>query len=118
MKDGTQPVIHRPPIEDVVFYRNSKNLDQPIVGILRGEAQLLFEQYTHSKECYASIYLQGNPIPKNILEGDLLEPVREQMDFLANFTGSEYKFVKDAVSLFEVASPQHFIPGLDPPRVG
>ena len=28
VKDGTQPVIHRPPIEDVVFYRNTSNVDQ------------------------------------------------------------------------------------------
>ena len=90
VKDGTQPVIHRPPIEDVVFYRNSTNMEQPILGVLRGEAQLQFEQYPHWKECYASIYLQGNSIPKNILEGDMVETVRKQIDLLPNFTESEY----------------------------
>lgn len=109
VKDGTQPVIHRPPIEDVVFYRNSNNVNQPIVGVLRGEAQLQFDHYPQWKECFASIYLQGNFIPKNILEGDMLQPMRQQLDLLSKFTGSEYKFVKDAVNLFEVGSADNSI---------
>ena len=51
IKDGTQPVIHRRPFEDVVFYRNKGNVEQPIIGVLRGEAQLQFEDYPNWTDC-------------------------------------------------------------------
>ena len=110
VKDGTHPVVHRPPIEDVVFFRNTRNADQPIIGVLRGDAELQFNDYPYWKECHASIYLKGNSIPKNILGGEMDDEASNQkLDLPPKFNGTEYKFVKDAIVLFEVGRAEIMI---------
>ena len=39
----------------------------------------------------------------------MLEPVRQQIDLPSKFSGTEYKFVKDAVALFEIGRAENFI---------
>lgn len=48
-------------------------------------------------------------IPENILDGDMMEVVSQELDLPPKFNGTEYKFVKDAITLFEVGRAEIMI---------
>ena len=58
VKDGTQPVIHRPPIEEARFFRDTRN-QRRIIGVIGDEDSRQFEAYPHWVECDVTIYLEG-----------------------------------------------------------
>lgn len=113
--DGSQPLIVRPPVDDLIFFRNIHNSKLPIQGVFGAAEAEKFYNHSDWEQCPATIHLQGTSVPEHIMNGEACAEIQSSNKSRRvpdSFDFSKYTTVLDVIYIVELGNNSD-LPALD-----
>ena len=105
--DGSQPLIVRPPVDDLIFFKHIKNSRIPIQGVIGAAAAEPFYNHVDWVPCPATIHLQGTSVPAHIMNGEVcaeIEDSTSQRRVPHSYDFNKYTTVFDVINIVELGN--------------